>query len=68
MVVAPRGRAPHEVVIDVDDLAVEVRGDRDGFVLGAGALALMYLLEARSPRTPGPLIIMAAGIFAVSVL
>jgi sulfate permease, SulP family len=38
------------------------------FVLGAGALALMYLLEARSPRMPGPLIIMAAGIIAVSVL
>src|SRR5215471_6655435 len=38
------------------------------FVLGAGALALMYLLEARSPRMPGPLIIMAGGIIAVSVL
>ena len=38
------------------------------FLLGAGALVLLYLLEARSPRTPAPLIIMAAGIIAVSVL
>ena len=38
------------------------------FTIGAGAAALLYLLEARSPRTPGPLVIMAAGIAAVSVL
>jgi sulfate permease, SulP family len=38
------------------------------FTIGAGALALLYLLEARSPRTPAPLVIMAAGILAVSVL
>jgi sulfate permease, SulP family len=38
------------------------------FTIGAGALALLYLLEARSPRAPGPLLIMAAGIIAVSVL
>jgi sulfate permease, SulP family len=38
------------------------------FLLGAGALVLLYLLEARSPRTPAPLVIMAAGIIAVSVL
>ncbi|HWU90703.1 MAG TPA: hypothetical protein VN253_25730, partial [Kofleriaceae bacterium] len=47
--VAPRGRAPHEVVIDVDDLAVEVRGDRDGFVLGAGAIDALFVVE-RQPR------------------
>jgi high affinity sulfate transporter 1 len=38
------------------------------FTIGAGALALLYLLEAHSPRTPGPLVIMAAGILAVSLL
>ena len=38
------------------------------FLLSAGALVLLYLLEARSPRMPAPLIIMAAGIIAVSVL
>src|SRR5215469_4106914 len=38
------------------------------FAIGAGALALLYTLEARAPRAPGPLIIMAAGILVVSVL
>ena len=59
MVVAPRGFAPHEVVIDVDDLAVEVRsppgeeeagGERGGFVLGAGAIDALFVVE-RQPRT-----------------
>jgi sulfate permease, SulP family len=36
--------------------------------IGAGGLALLYLIEARAPRTPGPLMIMAAGILVVSVL
>ena len=60
MVVAPRGYAPHEVVIDVDDLAVEVRpsvgevsvmrGEQGGFVLGAGAIDALFVVE-RQPRT-----------------
>jgi hypothetical protein len=49
--VAPRGTAPREVTIDVDDLAVEVRnhGDDDGFVLGAGAIDALFVVE-RQPR------------------
>jgi sulfate permease, SulP family len=35
--------------------------------IGAGALVLLYVLEARDPRAPGPLIIMVAGILAVSI-
>jgi sulfate permease, SulP family len=38
------------------------------FAIGAGALALLYIFEARAPRTPAPLMIMAAGIVVVSVL
>ncbi|MBV9377335.1 MAG: SulP family inorganic anion transporter, partial [Alphaproteobacteria bacterium] len=38
------------------------------FAIGAGGLALLYIIETRAPRAPGPLIIMAAGILAVSVL
>jgi SulP family sulfate permease len=38
------------------------------FSVGAGGLALLYFLEARTPRLPGPLFIMAAGILTVSVL
>src|ERR1700758_3844603 len=36
--------------------------------IGAGGLALLYIIEARAPRAPGPLMIMAAGILVVSVL
>jgi len=38
------------------------------FAIGAGGLALLYIIEARAPRAPGPLMIMAAGILIVSVL
>jgi sulfate permease, SulP family len=38
------------------------------FAIGGGGLALLYLLEMRSPRAPGPLVVMAAGILAVSLL
>jgi high affinity sulfate transporter 1 len=38
------------------------------FAIGAGALGLLYILEARAPRAPAPLMIMAAGILVVSVL
>src|SRR5215469_6877619 len=37
------------------------------FAIGAGGLALLYIIEARAPRAPGPLMIMAAGILLVSV-
>jgi sulfate permease, SulP family len=35
--------------------------------IGASALVLLYVLEARDPRAPGPLLIMVAGILAVSL-
>jgi SulP family sulfate permease len=38
------------------------------FAIGAGGLALLYLLEARTPRVPAPLLIMAGGILAATVL
>ena len=38
------------------------------FAIGAGALALLYVFDARAPRAPAPLMIMAAGILVVSVL
>jgi SulP family sulfate permease len=38
------------------------------FAIGAGALALLYVLEARAPRAPASLTIIAAGIVVVSVL
>ena len=37
------------------------------FAIGAGALALLYALEASDPRAPGPLMIMVAGILVVSI-
>lgn len=52
--VAPRGQAPYEIVIDVDDLAVEVRApalDAPGgcLVLSAGAIDALFVVE-RQPR------------------
>jgi hypothetical protein len=38
-----------EVVIDVDDLALEVHGDDDGFVLGSGTIDTLFVVE-RPPR------------------
>ena len=49
MLVAPRGLAAREVVIDVDDLAVEVRGAQGGFVLGAGAIDALFVVERQPP-------------------
>jgi hypothetical protein len=53
VLVAPRGQAPHEVVIDVDDLAVEVRvpgSDAQGcVVLGAGAIDALFVVERQPP-------------------
>ena len=47
--IAPRGVAPYEVVLEVDDLAIEVREDRSGFVVGAGAIDALFVVE-RQPR------------------
>ncbi len=52
VLVAPRGQAPHEVVIDVDDLAVEVRASGaapGGLVLGAGAIDALFVVERQPP-------------------
>lgn len=46
--IAPRKQLAYEVVIDIDDLAVEVQGD-DGFVLGAGTIDTLFVVE-RPPR------------------
>ncbi len=51
VVVAHRKEAPREVVIDVDDLAVEVHDGSyaGGFVLGAGTIDALFVVE-RQPR------------------
>lgn len=49
IVIAPRGVPPHEVVVEVDDLAVEVREDDAAFVVGAGAIDALFVVE-RQPR------------------
>jgi len=47
--IAPRRVAPYEVVLEVDDLAIEVREDRGGFVVGAGTIDALFVVE-RQPR------------------
>ena len=49
MQVVPRGIAPHEVVIDVDDLALEVSEPEHRTVLGAGTIDALFVVE-RQPR------------------
>src|SRR5215470_18985529 len=49
VVIAPRGVAPQEVVVDVDDLAVEVRHDDAKVVVGAGVIDALFVVE-RQPR------------------
>ena len=49
VVIAPRGVVPHEVIVEVDDLAVEVREDGTGFIVGAGAIDALFVVE-RQPR------------------
>ena len=49
VLVAPRGVAPHHVVIDVDDLALEVRDEDACVVLGAGTIDTLFVVE-RQPR------------------
>jgi len=51
----------------------ELIGRLDGanwatFTVGAGALVLLYVLETRAPRAPAPLMIIAGGIIAASML
>ncbi len=45
----PKGARPSAVVIDVDDLAIEVREGDAGFVLGAGGIDALFVVE-RQPR------------------
>jgi hypothetical protein len=47
--IAPRGVAPQEVVVEVDDVAVEVRSADTEFVVGAGAIDALFVVE-RQPR------------------
>jgi hypothetical protein len=49
VVIAPRGVPPNEIVVDVDDLVVEVRSPDSQFVLGAGAIDALFVVE-RQPR------------------
>jgi len=47
--VAARNLPSREVVIDVDDLAIEIRQDDGCFVLGAGTIDTLFIVE-RQPR------------------
>jgi hypothetical protein len=49
VVIAPRGVAPHEVVVEVDDVAIEVREEDAAVVVGAGAIDALFVVE-RQPR------------------
>jgi hypothetical protein len=49
VVIAPRGVAPQEVIVEVDDLAVEVHHDDGEFVVGAGSIDALFVVE-RQPR------------------
>ena len=53
VLVAPRHQPSHEIVIDVDDLAVEVRSPSTGagvcVVLGAGAIDALFVVERQPP-------------------
>lgn len=50
VMIAPRGVPPHEIVVEVDDLAIEVREeDTSGLVVGAGAIDALFVCE-RQPR------------------
>lgn len=47
--VAPRQQPAREIIIDVDDVAIEVRDGDGGFVLGAGGIDTLFVVE-RQPR------------------
>jgi high affinity sulfate transporter 1 len=62
----PRGQG--ETVYQLWHLIGQLGGTNGvTFAIGAGAVALLYVLEARDPRAPGPLMIMVAGILTVSI-
>jgi sulfate permease, SulP family len=62
----PRGHG--ETIYQLWDLIGQLGGTNwVTFIIGVFALALLYGLEARSPRAPGPLMIMVAGILVVSI-
>ncbi|HEY4241357.1 MAG TPA: hypothetical protein VGM88_16160 [Kofleriaceae bacterium] len=50
--IAPRGSEPREVVIDVDDLAIEVRWDGGYRAIDAGAVDALFVVESQ-PRFGG---------------
>ena len=49
VMIAPRGVAPHEVVVDVDDVAIEVREEDAALVVCVGAIETLFVVE-RMPR------------------
>jgi hypothetical protein len=49
VVVAPRKLPPQEIIVDVDDLAIEIRENGAGFVVCAGAIDTLFVVE-RQPR------------------
>jgi hypothetical protein len=49
VMIAPRGVAPAEIIVEVDDVAVEIREADGAFVLGAGAIDALFVVE-RQPR------------------
>jgi sulfate permease, SulP family len=62
----PRGRG--ETIYQLWHLIGQLGGiNWVTFIIGVGSLALLYGLEARSRRTPGPLMVMAGGIVMVTI-
>jgi sulfate permease, SulP family len=62
----PRGHG--ETIYQIWDLIGQLSSTNwVTFIVGVVALALLYGLEARCPRAPGPLLIMVGGILVVSV-
>jgi len=62
----PRGHG--ETIYQLWHLIGQLGGtDWVTFIIGVGSLALLYGLEARSRRTPGPLMVMAGGILVVTI-
>lgn len=49
VVVAPRGVAPEEIIVEVDDTSVEVRCAGRELVVSAGAIDQLFVVE-RQPR------------------
>jgi MFS superfamily sulfate permease-like transporter len=61
-------RAQGQTVYQLWHLIGQLGGTNwETFAIGAGALALLYGLEARDPRAPGPLMIMVGGILVVTI-